>query len=239
MKRKILHLLQWRLEDITTHLPLIKEQGFTAIQTSPLQGCRDGWEWWKLYQPTNYRIGNSQIGNKEDLKRLCDKAKEVGIEVYVDVALRNVGTSETDPNKPNENVDKEILPYIKDVPPCSNYDDRYEATMKRVGLPMVDYTNRDVQEMHRRYLGELLECGVDGFRIDMLKHFALPEEGCDYIPNVYGHFDTAYLYGEVLFSPTWLLDKYANYTDVLTDCRLSDESKSVLFVESHDSFLSI
>jgi len=52
VKRKILHLLQWKLNDITEYLSLIKEQGFTGVQTSPLQGTKDdGYEWWKLYQP--------------------------------------------------------------------------------------------------------------------------------------------------------------------------------------------
>ena len=63
---KILHLFQWKLRDIITYIPKVKEQGFDAIQISPIQGTKDnGDAWWLLYQPINLKIGNSQIGTKE------------------------------------------------------------------------------------------------------------------------------------------------------------------------------
>ena len=64
---KIIHLFQWQLKDLIPFIPKIKEQGFDAIQISPVQGTKDaGLEWWKLYQPTNLSIGNYQIGTKRE-----------------------------------------------------------------------------------------------------------------------------------------------------------------------------
>ena len=38
---KILHLFQWRINDIIPELKTIKNQGFDAIQISPIQGTKD------------------------------------------------------------------------------------------------------------------------------------------------------------------------------------------------------
>ena len=40
-KFKILHLFQWRINDIIPELKTIKKQGFDAIQISPIQGTKD------------------------------------------------------------------------------------------------------------------------------------------------------------------------------------------------------
>ena len=111
-KRKILHLLTWEWKNIEYNLDKIKEAGFTAVQISPIQECKKLWddngritkgssewhdvlcrEWWKSYQPLSLKIGN-YLGNEEDFISLCTKAKEFGIEVYVDVILRHVANKD-------------------------------------------------------------------------------------------------------------------------------------------------
>lgn len=57
----IIQMLQWNLKSITEHLPIISQQGFNMIQTSPLQGIKeeDNYKYWALYQPLgieNYRF---------------------------------------------------------------------------------------------------------------------------------------------------------------------------------------
>ena len=75
-KFKILHLFQSRINDIIPELKTIKNQGFDAIQISPIQGTKDsGMEWWKLYQPINLKIGNEQIGSKKDLINLIQESR--------------------------------------------------------------------------------------------------------------------------------------------------------------------
>ncbi|MCI8569288.1 MAG: hypothetical protein HFJ11_04800 [Bacilli bacterium] len=44
---RILHLLNWRLEDVLKVLDKVKEQGFQAIQINPLQPLKeDGFDNW-------------------------------------------------------------------------------------------------------------------------------------------------------------------------------------------------
>lgn len=234
---KILHMFQWRLEDITNALDEVKRQGFTCIQTSPLQGVKEerSAEWWMLYQNINYRIGN-KIGSKEDLTKLCSEAHKRGLKIVVDVALHCVGSTNLDASLPSHKVDKAILPYVLNLPNCVDYEDRYQTTHLQVGLPSVDYENHVVQMMHKIYLYQLEECGVDGFRIDMAKHFSLPCEGCDYFTNVYGEFSDKIIYGEILDSDTEVLDMYTEIMDIISNKRPTDTSKLVAFFESHDTY---
>ena len=106
-------MFQWGLGSIIPMIPTVKEQGFDAIQISPIQGTKDsGMEWWKLYQPTNFKIGNTQIGTKEQLKELCAVANQYGIKIIVDVVLRHVAGDPQSPLTPHKDVDPELLPYL-------------------------------------------------------------------------------------------------------------------------------
>lgn len=237
MAKKVLHLLQWRLTDIIENLETIKSQGFDAIQVSPMQGTVEGEEWWKLFQNTNFKIGNTQIGSRHDLKQLCEKSHKVGLDVYVDVLFHNVACAkDEDGLVPHPKVEPEILVYVLDRPKVKNWNDRYDTTHNSTGLPMCDYFDEGYQRLCIKYLRDLESCGVDGFRVDQLKHFATPEEGSDFIPNVFGEFDNLYIYGEVLNSPQHIIDMYAKYMVVLTEFRTTDKNKTITFFESHDMY---
>lgn len=233
---KILHLFRWRIADIINVLPKVQEQGFNAIQISPLQECREGGEWWKLYQNLSYRIGN-QLGSAEELHKLCVEAETYGIEIIADVLLHNVASKNGTDIHPY--VDPKIAQYVvKDLPECKDYEDRYQTTHLRVGLPTVNYWLPEVQIMHFNMLEEYYNIGVKGFRIDQAKHFATYQEGCNYFTNVYTPFKDKgiMVYGEVLDSEQSVIDMYARAMLVGTNKRTSDPSKQVAFFESHDNY---
>mgnify|MGYP003510774942 FL=1 len=89
---KILQLLHYELKDIIPMLDKIKDQGFTHVQTAPVQHLKqsvDDWrDWWLKYQPTSLRIDK-----KEDLIRLCDEAHKRNLKVIVDVVVRHVANN--------------------------------------------------------------------------------------------------------------------------------------------------
>lgn len=232
---KIIHLFQWPLKDIIPIIPKIKEQGFDAIQISPIQGTKDaGLEWWKLYQPTNLSIGNYQIGTKRDLRKLCAKAHSYGLKIFADVVLRHVAGDERDCLKPHRNVDKVLLNFLAEPINGWNIDnDRFQCTRRCTGLPMLDYDEPMLRALYRNFLDELTDVGVDGFRLDQLKHYALPQEGS----TILDLFKNYYFYGEAINCPRWLLDEYSKYMKVLTDGRPSDTSRLVAKFETHDDYL--
>ena len=120
----ILHCWNWTYDEIRAYLPQIKAAGYTAIQTSPAQphsGYRTGeipsGDWWMLYQPLGLHIaksGQSWLGDANDLKKLCDAAHALGIEVIVDVvanhlcnAYNDIAASGTDPRDESQIVARE------------------------------------------------------------------------------------------------------------------------------------
>lgn len=77
----------------------IKEAGFTMIQTSPVQPCyspegsgkkifdenvKEG-NWYYYYQPTDWKVGNSILGSREQMKEMMDSAAKYNVKVIVDV----------------------------------------------------------------------------------------------------------------------------------------------------------
>ena len=236
MKRKILHLLQWRFNDIAIHAGKIKEQGFNAVQVGPVQPTKDtGFEWWKLYQPCDFLIGNTQLGTREEFKMMCDRLHIFGIKVYVDIVLRHVAGADNGDLVPHFNVNSYFRHNYLNAP-CNNYHNRDEYTSKCTGMPMIDYTKQYIQEnFYIPFLDYLVTCGVDGFRLDQAKHFKLPEEGCNFF-HIFDKFKDKFIYGEVIFEDKSLLDKYTKYINVITEGRPSNLDKLVAFFESHDSY---
>ena len=232
---KILHLFQWRINDIIPELKTIKNQGFDAIQISPIQGTKDsGMEWWKLYQPINLKIGNEQIGSKKDLINLIQEARKYNIRIVVDIVLRHVAGDESYPLKPHRNVDPELLPYLAEPIDGVNIDsDRWQCTRRCTGMPMLNYDDPDLMKLYKRFLDELVFIGVDGFRLDQLKHYALPEEGGKAL-ELFSRYN---MYGEALNCSTELLNKYSKYMKILTEGRPSNITKLVAKFETHDDYL--
>lgn len=236
---KILHLFRWRLVDIKNMLPKVKEQGFNAIQISPIQKCQEGWEWWKLYQPFGYEIGN-YTGNLEDLHQLCVESERYEIDIIADVLLHNVASLNGEDIHPE--VEHSIRKYVlDDLPECKKYENRYHSTHLKVGLPMVNYWLSDVVTMQFNFLEKLYNAGVKGFRIDMAKHFATPEEGCEYFTKLFVPFKDKgmFVYGEVLNAPVEVINMYAKTMYVGTEFIKGDKDKVVTFVESHDEYYGI
>ena len=75
----------WRLNEIPVEE--IKRQGFTAIQTSPLQPLKEKIHSnldnaWIVYQPIGYTVGND-LGTEEDLKNLADRCHRNGLKLNI------------------------------------------------------------------------------------------------------------------------------------------------------------
>ena len=238
---RILHLFKWKLKDIHDFLPLIEKQGFNAIQISPMQSgkfedmCDD---WWKLYQPYGFSIGNA-TGSKEDLISLCKEAEKFNIRVFADVVLNHVANDDYNHLVPNVNVDSNIKAtsaFFKESKYVYNWDDRFELTNYCIGLPSLRLDNHKLQDIVISFLNELISCGVSGFRIDAGKHIMLPEDGSDFFTRVFDNLSRKDLfnYAEVIFSPKDIIDTYCKYINVLTDCEGSDKSKLVSYIDSHD-----
>ena len=238
MSERVIHACNWSLNYVESNLKLIKDQGFTAIQLSPMQDHKKGNEWWKRYQPINFKIGND-LGSKEDLIRLCDKANNLGLKIIVDVVGNNVAGLDNGEVYPHKDVDIP-LEYFKPFKTVGCWEDRQDYITNSIGIPCLNTKLKQVQELIFNYIDELIECGVKGVRMDASKHIALPSEGSNFWINFKNRFENRGLfnYGEVIFEKQNIIDEYAKYINVLTNMGYHDKNKIVTFAFSHDSDLT-
>lgn len=237
MREIILHCFQWRISDIIRILEKVKECGYTSIQVTPIQPCKKGDEWWTYYQPLSFKIGN-RSGTKQELTELCYKANKIGIKIIVDVVLRHLAGDESGKLIPSQTVDPELRDNPKFWTNAKNtvdYGNRNAIINGAFGLPMLNYNDLDLQNIYIKFLRELKNCGVGGFRIDMGKHFALESEGSYFWTRVFGEFGDMFNYAECIESSEDLLNRYTPFINVLTDRDATNQSRMVIYVMSHDT----
>ena len=189
----------------------VVRQGFTAIQTSPLQPIKEPIHSnlnnsWAIYQPIDFLIGND-LGTEEDLKNLANKCHDNGLKLIVDIVMHHVANEKG--NDVSHLVPDEYRHFYNDsFININNYQNEYELThMSLSGLPALDLENETIINAQFNYLKQLKNAGVDGVRIDAYKHLIksyrirLAEE----LKNL-GMFE--YSYGEVIFADKELQKSY-------------------------------
>ena len=162
----------WKLNEIPVEE--IAKQGFTAIQTSPLQPLKEKIHSnldnaWTVYQPTGYTVGND-LGNEEDLRNLANKCHRNGLKLIVDVVFRHLANERG--NDVYHTIPYEYRHfYNESFINITNWEDEYEITHKSLsGLPALNLNNEHLQKVQYNYLRKLKELGVNGIRFDAFKH---------------------------------------------------------------------
>ena len=233
------------LNELIHELDEIRNQGFDAIQINPIQPLKETerYPWWLSYQPIDFKIGN-WVGTKEDLINFCNEANYRGIKVIADVVCNHLAQDNSGSLDPHPLVPE----HLKNNPECwkekkqvNNWDSRYEVINYCMDLPGLNVNNDIVKNEIFRFLDELVQCGVGGFRFDAAKSIGLPEEGVHFWDEVNRRYCKGdfIIYGEVIFGSTELIDAYSKYMMVLTNEYYGkNHDKIVNFAESHDTFLS-
>jgi len=192
----ILHAWSWSFNTIRENMADIAAAGYTIVQTSPAQQCvtetrgdkgggnqlYGNGRWYYHYQPTDWKIGNYQLGTREDLVALCAEANKYGVRIIVDVLPNHTSVDDT---RVSDDLDAAVgghdkLYHANGFKAISDYNDRLQCTSGEMGdLPDVNTENPDFQYYYMTYVNDLLACGVRGFRYDTAKHIALPSDPKD------------------------------------------------------------
>ena len=203
----ILHCWCWSFNSIKQNMKRISESGYSAIQTSPINGIIEGddggmeiygdGKWYFAYQPTNYNIGNYMLGTEEEFKAMCTEAHNYGVKVIVDVVANHTTPSKNLVASELRNIAGGL--YHSD---SGNSDDaRRNMTQWYNGLPDVKTQNPNYQQVILNFLKKAVADGADGFRYDTAKHIELPDDDPSYAsefwPTVLANGST-FQYGEAL-----------------------------------------
>ena len=216
----ILHCFNWTLAQIKQELPNIAEAGFTSVQTSPLQPHDGSYQWYWLYQPTNFTVGN-ELGSYNDLKALCTEADKYGVKIIVDVVANHLAGGNNGSWSGGIDSSLRKSEYFHNKGPCEDNDNRYDLTHKNIGMPDLNSEHADIQNKVKAMITSLKSAGVDGIRWDAAKHISLPSEDCAFWEKV--TVEGLYHYGEILDAPAGkssneinnaLMAEYAQYIGV-------------------------
>ena len=242
----ILHAWCWSFNTIKENMNDIAAAGFTTVQTSPANECKDTYSnmklmgsdevngtdgcWWWQYQPTDWKIGNYQLGTRDDFKAMCAEADKYGIKVIVDVIPNHTtpDLAKVSDNLYNAVGGKDNLYHANGFKEITQWGNRYECTTGQMGgLPDVNTENPDFQAYFLKYLNDLIACGADGFRYDTAKHIGVPSDPLDkkstrnnFWPVVTGEESAngvtlsdknVFTYGEVLQGDNVPESEYAKY----------------------------
>ncbi|EHI68955.1 alpha-amylase family protein [Streptococcus ictaluri] len=260
----ILHAWCWSFNTIKANLPAIKEAGYTSIQTSPINKVIEGngsnkslKNWYFHYQPTDYSIGNYQLGTEEEFKAMAKEADKYGINIIVDAVLNH---TTSDINAVSAEI-KAIPNWTHGSTEIKDFNDRFQLTQRAL-LGLYDWNTQDkaVQEYLHNYFKRAVAAGADGFRYDAAKHIELPGEYNSNFWTVILNNGAKFQYGEILQGGASCENEYGKLMSVtasnygrflrqvisqgyVKDADLIDfqvdgvsEDNLVTWVESHDTY---
>lgn len=244
----ILHVWSWNFPTIGENMKKIADAGFTMIQTSPVQNCyapegsgkkifdeneTEG-NWYYYYQPTDWKIGNNILGNRDEMKQMMDSAAKYNIKVIVDVLPNHTAF---DIDAVSEDFYKAVggrdkMFHSEGLLPVRDYNDRLQCTLwGSGGLPDVNTENPKFQQYYMEFVNDLLSLGVKGFRYDTAKHIGVHSDPVDTAAGVKENdfwdvatgrkavngvklavpYDSLFVYGEVLQDRNVPEAEYADY----------------------------
>jgi alpha-amylase len=174
----IVHLFEWKFNDIASECQFLGENGFGGVQVSPVAEAKvdDKHSWTLRYQPVSYKI-HSRSGNVDEFVNMVKTCMNHQIRVYVDVVLNHMAGgdaeimgddhSSADPSK----LQYPAVPYQADefneFCIVENYTNAFEIRNCRIiGLPDLNQGKDSVRDKIVEFMNKLIDHGVAGFRID-------------------------------------------------------------------------
>ena len=245
----ILHAWSWSFNTIADNIKDIAAAGYDYVQTSPANTCYVGEDgglalfsepgdsvtgkWYYYYQPTDWKIGNYMLGNRDEFKSMCDSAYKYNVKIIVDVLPNHTAIDHTAvlPSLDNAVGGHDNLYHDNGFKPITKWNDRMECTTGEMGgLPDVNTENPDFQYYYLQYVNDLINLGARGFRYDTAKHIGLPSDPLDKKSERNNFWDIAtgregvkglsllmpdslFIYGEVLQDKNVKELEYAEYID--------------------------
>ena len=178
------HMFEWRWPDLARECEqVLGPAGYKGVQISPpsehaiIRSASDFYPWWQRYQTVSYRLDKSRSGTATEFGDMIARCRAVGVEVYADVVINHMtagsgtgsaGSVYTKYNYPD-------APFVSaDFNPACSINTYMVATQVQlcelVGLSDLRTSAENVRARLAKYLIDLHQLGVAGFRVDAAKH---------------------------------------------------------------------
>ncbi|HMA91654.1 MAG TPA: hypothetical protein VKP30_03165 [Polyangiaceae bacterium] len=196
MSDVILHAFNWSYEEIENSARAIRDAGYAAeLFPPPLYSDERVATWWQRYQPKDYRILRSHLGNKAGLVRAVRAVREQRLFAYADIVFNHMANEALERSDTLDFPGARMLERYRD--PAEGFEnDRLYGDLSE---PLFDQRSfhpcrgirdwLDMAEVSKCWLGALpeltlsvwvikqqLEClralndlGFDGYRVDVIK----------------------------------------------------------------------
>jgi alpha-amylase len=207
---------KWKYPDLMSHMPAIRDAGFTAVLISPHQkGCGGGYS--EGYDPYDYRDFNSRFGSESDLFWLVGTAHWFGLQIYADMVMNHMCPGKYDYPRFSWND-------FHHIGGIQNWNDPYWLENgDLIGLSDLNHESGYVRGELFDFLVKTNNIGFDGYRWDAAKH--IPAWFFrDHIVNNVNAWGK-YSYGEVWSSDPAVIGPYVNAGMSVTDFGLYDAMK--------------
>ncbi len=163
---------------ITAKLDYLEDLGVNAIWLMPIHPSPS----YHGYDVLNYYNVNPQYGSMDDFKNLLTEAHKRDIRIIIDLVINHTSNQHPWFKDANANLDSAYRDFYvwADSPGAGNWhqgQNGYYYGFFWSGMPDLNYTNPAVTEAMLKINDYWLnEIGVDGFRIDAVKHL-IEEDG--------------------------------------------------------------
>jgi alpha-amylase len=276
-KDVIANLFAWNWPSVAAECTgVLGPAGYGGVQVSPPQDSlkRSGTHsWWELYQPAAYDV-NGRLGTRAQFASMVQACHAAGVEVYADAVINHMtgqgstsygGRSFTKYDYPGtySGADFHYHPGACGNPDNLIHGGDYTGSANNVqlcelvGLADLDTGAEYVRSRIAAYLNDLTSLGVDGFRVDAVKHMSPAD-----LSSIYGRLNgSPYIFQEVIHGAgeavqpsqyTGLADvmdfQYGRYLKEKFQGAISDlqtfgagwggmqpSAKAVTFVTNHDT----
>ncbi|MFD4572703.1 alpha-amylase family protein [Streptomyces sp. NPDC058417] len=258
-------LFEWKFASVARECTTtLGPAGYGYVQVSPPAEHIQGSEWWTSYQPVSYKIAG-RLGDRTAFRDMVNTCHAAGVKVVVDTVVNHMsaGSGTGTGGSSYTKYDYPGLYSWPDFDDCTaetvNYQDRWNVQhCELVKLADLDTGEEYVRRTIAAYMNDLLTLGVDGFRVDAVKH--IPNADLADIksrltnPNAYWKQEVIHGAGEAV-QPTEYLGngdvqefRYAyDLKRVFTNENLAylknygegwgymNSSQSAVFVDNHDT----
>ncbi len=86
----VVQLFNWPFSAIRDEVCSLRAMGFSHIHVSPPQLSNPANDWWGRYQPNDYRVIDSPLGDEGDFQEMTARAESCGVTVIADVVLNHM-----------------------------------------------------------------------------------------------------------------------------------------------------